>query len=170
MIPRPSGTWAMPSRTMRSTASPPRLRPSKRMRPARGRTSPDSVRRRDVLPAPLAPSTAVMLPAATSNETPRRARMGPYAVSSDSTCSIDVDSEIGVEHARVGLHLRGRTVGDAPAEVEHGDAVAHRHDEVHAVLDQQHRHLAPQAADALAELAQVVVAETARRLVEQQQP
>jgi hypothetical protein len=54
-------------------------------------------------------------------------------------------------------------------EVEHGDAVAHRHHEVHVMLDQQHRHVAPQAADALAQLAHVLAAEPAGRLVEQDQ-
>src|SRR5919197_3064389 len=152
---------------MRSTGSCPMLRPSKRMTPARARTRPDSVRSSEVLPAPLAPRTAVMLPWATSNDTPFSARTGPYAVSSSSTCSIDLDSEIGVEHALVGLDLGGRPVRDAAAEVEHDDAVADRHDEVDAVLDEQHRHVAAEGADALAQLLHVVAAEPAGRLVEE---
>ena len=48
--------------------------PVERMRPARARTRPEIVRSSVVLPAPLAPSTAVMLPSATSKETPSSAR------------------------------------------------------------------------------------------------
>ena len=52
-------------------------RPSKRTRPERARTSPETVRRSEVLPAPFAPSTAMMLPCGTVRETPSTARTGP---------------------------------------------------------------------------------------------
>ena len=67
----------MPRRTISSTGARAMSRPSSRMEPARARTTPDSVRSSDVLPAPLAPSTAVMLPAGTVNDTPSSARTAP---------------------------------------------------------------------------------------------
>src|SRR6266550_8370115 len=43
-------------------------------------------------------------------------------------------AEVGGGDRRVGLHLPRRAEGDQLAEVEDGDAVAHRHHQVHAVL------------------------------------
>ena len=43
--------------------------PFRRMLPALGRTIPEIARSSVVLPAPFAPTTAVIAPAATSNET-----------------------------------------------------------------------------------------------------
>ena len=45
--------------------------------PELGRTSPVIVRSSEVLPAPLAPSTAVTEPSGTSSDTPSTARTGP---------------------------------------------------------------------------------------------
>jgi hypothetical protein len=67
----------MPMRTIDSTGARAMSRPSSRIVPARGRTTPDSVRSSDVLPAPFAPRTAVMLPCGTLNETPSSARTAP---------------------------------------------------------------------------------------------
>jgi len=49
----------------------------KRTRPERGFTIPDTARSSELLPAPLAPSTAVMLPAGTLSDTPSTARTAP---------------------------------------------------------------------------------------------
>ena len=62
---------------MSSTATPSRSSPSRRTWPALGRSSPEIVRSSEVLPAPFAPSTAVMLPPRTVSETPSTARTGP---------------------------------------------------------------------------------------------
>ena len=100
-------------------------------------------------------------------ERPDRARRRSRALNLQHRPS---HSQVGVEHALGRRGPRGRALGDAPAEVEHDDAVAHGHHEVHVVLDEQHRHVTAQAADALAELAHVVAAEPAGRLVEQDEP
>ncbi len=62
----PPGTWAMPRRTSSSIAAPRRSLPSKRDLAGGGGPSwPESVRSRVVLPAPLAPRTATMVPGST---------------------------------------------------------------------------------------------------------
>ena len=61
MTPCPSGTCAIPAFASASGPRPARSVPSSRIRPPRGRTRPLTVRSRVVLPAPLAPSTAVMV-------------------------------------------------------------------------------------------------------------
>src|SRR4051812_44108780 len=109
------------------------------------------VRSSVVLPAPLAPSTAVMVPGATCNETPSSARTAPYVVTTSSTAKpsavdtahlprglVDVLAEVGLQHARVVLHLVRCAGRDDASEVEHHDAVTHLHDQIHVVLDQQH--------------------------------
>ena len=77
ITPRPSGTCATPMRAMFSTLRPNMPSPSKRTDPPRGFTSPEMVRNSVVLPAPLAPRTAVMAPGAASKETERRACTAP---------------------------------------------------------------------------------------------
>src|SRR5947209_3145401 len=139
------------------------------MRPDAGRTRPLIVRSNVVLPAPLAPRTAVIVPGATCNETPSRARTAPYVVTTSSTASpslldtahlpglvVDVLAEVSLEHLRVVLHLVGCARRDDATEVEDDDAVADLHDQVHVVLDQQHRHPRAQVTDELAELGHLV--------------
>ena len=70
MTPWPSGTWAIPARAMSSGLRRATLTPSSVIRPERGRIRPEMVRSRVVLPAPLAPSTAVIVPASAPSETP----------------------------------------------------------------------------------------------------
>src|SRR4051812_10108806 len=131
------------------------------MRPDRGLTSPLMVRSRVVLPAPLAPRTAVMVPSSTLIETPSSARTAPYVVTTSSTESIvtchsraalDLLAEVGLEHLRVVADLVRCARRDQPAEVEHDDAVADLHDQVHVVLDEQDRHPLLERADQSGEL------------------
>src|SRR5581483_4459620 len=136
--------------------------PSSVTRPAVGAVSPLIVRRSVVLPAPLAPRTAVTVPGSAWSETSLTARTGPKSVVSPSTVSMggggclsgDVTAEVGLEHGRVLLDLCRRARGDDAAEVEHAHEVTYRHDQVHVVLDQHHRDLAPQRADEVTELRQ----------------
>ena len=51
----------------------------------------------------------------------------------------DVAAQVCRDHLRVLLHLGGRAFGDLLAVVEHQHAIAHRHHELHVVLDQQDR-------------------------------
>ena len=67
---RRSGTCARPARTIAEVARRPIEVPSKRMSPADSVTSPMTVLSSVLLPAPLAPISATISPAATSSETP----------------------------------------------------------------------------------------------------
>ncbi|WP_435155474.1 hypothetical protein [Amycolatopsis sacchari] len=77
ITPRPSGTWAMPSRTRSSGARRVMSRPPNTTLPARRGRRPLITRRSVVLPAPLTPSTAVIDPRSTCKSTPCSARTGP---------------------------------------------------------------------------------------------
>ncbi len=77
MTPRPSGTWARPIRAMFSVATPVSRTSSRKTSPVLGVTRPEIVRSNVVLPAPFAPSTAVISPVGASKETSRSARTAP---------------------------------------------------------------------------------------------
>src|SRR5438094_10226294 len=143
----------MPAAATRSGVSPVMSRPRNRTcRPA-GRTRPITESSVVVLPAPLGPRTPTISPTPTSSDTPLTAATLPYRASSPSTLSTRaLPAEVGLDHARVGLDLGGRSLGDLLAEVQHGDPVGDAHHEIHRVLDEE---------DGPAQLAQatVVVAE-----------
>src|SRR4051812_42396314 len=79
--------------------------------PARARTTPEIAWSSDVLPAPLAPSTAVMLPSSTASDTPATAVTGPWATTTSSSSSNNVRPavllrpQVRLEHLWIGLHL-----------------------------------------------------------------
>ena len=68
-VPRPCGTWAMPRRTMFSVERPASGAPSNSIAPVE-RTMLQIARSVVVLPAPLAPSSVVMLPSLRPNSRP----------------------------------------------------------------------------------------------------
>ncbi len=77
MTPWPSGTCATPQRAMSSGRRPVTSWPPTSTWPRRGRSTPLIVRSSVVLPAPFAPSTAVMVAARAEIETPCRASTPP---------------------------------------------------------------------------------------------
>ena len=80
-------------------------------------------------------------------------------------------AEVRLDNALVRPDLGARALGDLRAVLEHGDALGHAHDDLHVVLDQEHRHV-PLVADAVDERDEVVGllrVHAGRRLVEQQQ-
>src|SRR4051794_37526633 len=159
MTPRPSGTCAIPSLGISSAGVRVSSWPSYVALPDWARTSPVIVRSSVVLPAPLAPSTAVTSPRGAVKVTSRRARTAPYDVDSSRTSSIsglrtgvDGIAEVGGLHRGVVTDLGGTAGGDHPPEVEDDQVVADRHDQVHVVLDQHHRHPVREAAEQGAEI------------------
>src|SRR5205823_5625433 len=98
--------------------------------PCRARTRPLSVRSNVVLPAPFAPSTAVIEPGSTCRSMPSSARTGPYstvrpAMSSmaaaarvDRVVDLHRVTEIGPLHDRVGAYLLGCAARDDLAEIQ----------------------------------------------------
>ena len=75
-VPRPSGTCATPMRTMSSVARPSMRSPAKRTSPS-VRTIAQSARRVVVLPAPLAPSSAVIELSCNAKSMPCSTRVWP---------------------------------------------------------------------------------------------
>ena len=92
ITPCPSGTWAIPARTICSGLRPARSLPPTRMRPRRGLIMPLTARSSVVLPAPFAPSTAVMAAVPAEMLTPSSAMTPPYPATRSSTASAGAPS------------------------------------------------------------------------------
>src|ERR1700687_5109107 len=122
---------------------------------------------RVVLPAPLAPSTAVMLPWGTDSVTLSSAMTPPYATVRSLISSMgDLLSEIRVGDVAVGADLVGGARRDHLAEVENGDGVAHGHHHIDVVLDEGDGHPRPQRAQHLDELVHIGGGEPTGWLIE----
>ena len=67
---RPSGAWETPMKTISCAGMPWIDLPPMKTSPFRGRSSPLTVRKVVVLPAPLAPINATISPGATESEMP----------------------------------------------------------------------------------------------------
>src|SRR3972149_292351 len=85
------------------------------------------------------PSRAVRL-------TPLSAWIIPYDVTTSLTSSMAYScralaavAQVGLPHPLVVLHRGRRPLGDLPPKVEHRDALGDPHDQLHVVLDQDHR-------------------------------
>src|SRR5580704_8927318 len=88
MTPWPSGTCATPALATSSGCRRARFTPSSRTRPLVGRTTPPIVRSSVVLPAPFAPSTAVIVPAAARTDTPCSTGAPPYPATMSSVARV----------------------------------------------------------------------------------
>ena len=97
-----------------------------------------------LLPAPLAPSSAVIFPGAIVRSTscstalPPRATSQGFDVERARSCRLLDDAEIGGAHLWIGQHFGGRPIGDARAEIQHQRRDAGRRDQVDIMVDQQH--------------------------------
>src|SRR2546427_1060218 len=165
---RPSGTSARPSRTRSGASRSLTARPANLISPLRGTTSPATVFRSVVFPAPFAPISATISPGSTASETPWRASTpAPYATStartSRSAPSRDADgaeadgvgpvpprgagsaaptvvlAEIGLDDRVVPDDLRRRALGDLLSVVEDDDPLGEGHHNLHDVLDHAER-------------------------------
>src|SRR5450759_1515787 len=155
---------------MASGARPVRSVPATRTPPRRGFTRPEMVRTSVVLPAPLAPSTVVIMPSATVSETPSNATTPPYATVRSVTSSMShLAAEVGGGHVVVGADLVRRSRGDHSAKAEHGDAIAHRHHHVEVMFDERDTHVCPESVEQLIELLDLTRRQPAGGLVEQEQ-
>jgi len=94
-----------------------------------------------LLPAPFAPIRVTISPWATSKDRSRTAGTSPYASSRFVTSSSKLASEVGLDHARVRLHLARRTLEEPHAVVHDEHALRHVHYQVHVVLDDQDGHI-----------------------------
>src|SRR5262249_36889176 len=152
-----------------------RRAPAKTMSPLL-RTVAEIARRVVVLPAPFAPRTATISPSPTTRSIPCKACNGPYRAATPRSSSRGMlgplAAQISLDHGGVPPPPRGRPPGDLAPEVEDVNAVGDAHDETHVVLDQQDRQLERRSdpPDQARELPDLLVAEPAGGLVEQQQP
>src|SRR6478609_7339883 len=128
-VPRPWGTWAMPSRTIASAGALVMSLPSNTIEPERS-IIPETARMVVVLPAPLAPSTTTTSPPPTVRSISWSTLTAPYPARTPLSSSREVirslaGAEVGLDHLGVLLHVSGHPIGDLAAEL-------HRH---HAVGD-----------------------------------
>src|SRR5512134_1053974 len=172
-IARPSGTSAMPRRTIRCGGRPATSSPRKRIDPAPGARTPAIVRISVVFPAPLAPMMPTIPPSGTSRVTSRNARIFPYHTSRPRTSSIvipAVGAEVRLDHVGVFPDRRRGAFGELPPEVEHHEPVAHLHHQRHVVLDEEDRDPQPaDPADQAEHLRRLRLVHPRRGLVEQQE-
>src|SRR5688572_29031341 len=113
-------------------------RPSKKTRPARAGSSPNTVLNTVDLPAPFGPMMVVIAPRAARRLVPLRTVRPPYPATTSSSARMsgaNSVSKVRLDDRRVGAHLVGRALGDDAALGEHQHAGAQRHDELHVVLD-----------------------------------
>src|SRR5215467_4312337 len=136
-------------------------------------TVPETARSVVVLPAPLAPSSATMLPSLTFSEIPCSALMDPYEAwtSVSSSSAISLGPQIGIDDGRVLPYFAWSTFSDLAAEVQHHDPVGDVHHQIHMVLDHEQRQaeLPVYAADQPAQITNLFVVEATGRLVEEDQ-
>src|SRR5262245_28456428 len=118
-------------RAMSSVLRRAMLRPAKPTSPSVF-TMPHRARRVVVLPAPFAPSSAVIDPSSMRKSSPCSTRVCPYAACRRSTSS---SAKVGLYQLGVAAHFRGRALRDAAAEVERDHPVGDAHHQVHVMLD-----------------------------------
>src|SRR6185437_9397288 len=140
-MPRPSGTCAIPSDTMRCAGVLEMSWPLKQISPPRFLMSPEITRRVVDFPAPFAPISVTISPSSTWRSMPLRAFMPPYPALSPLTLRSDIARagdrprpQIGFDHDTVALDFRGRALADLAAVVQHGEPLADAHDDPHLVL------------------------------------
>src|SRR3954471_12732442 len=140
--------------------------------PVRCGTSPMIARSVVVLPAPLRPMTQTASPAATVSDTPCRMWLRPYQALRSRTSSIALDRlpEIDAPHLLVRADVVGRALGEEPSVMQDEDAVRDAHDELHAVLDEDHGALLVEPEDQVHHGARLLRAHAGGRLVEEEKP
>src|SRR5271157_5755021 len=132
-VPRPSGTCAMPRRTMVSVATPSMRAPANCSEPS-VRIMPQMARNVVVLPAPLAPSSAVTPPSSTTKSRPCKTLVSPYhACRPDASSSAGIVglAQVSTDDFRFVAHRVGGAVGDLHAEFQRHHLVGHIHHQAH---------------------------------------
>src|ERR1019366_8027008 len=176
-VPRPSGTCATPRRTTSSVAMPLIDSPPRISSPC-VRTMPQIARNVVVLPAPLAPRSAVTPPSSTEKSMPCSTFVSPYAACrplASSSAGMFVFllriAKIGAYHFRFGPHLIRRAIGDLQTKFQRHDFVGHAHHQVHVVLDQKNTEieLPPDHSHQIRQFIHLTVIEAAGRFIEHQQ-
>src|SRR3972149_5264729 len=137
---RPSGTSEQPRKTIFSGGSFPISRISNRISPERARSSPETVRRSVVFPAPLAPMIVTISPVPTCIVTFLSTFSLPYPDSTFLILSMRFSldfPQVHPDHLPVPLAGKGTVLGDFLPVAEHHDLIRDVHDERHVVLHEQ---------------------------------
>src|SRR3990170_363249 len=137
---RPSGTSEQPRKTIFSGGSFPISRISNRISPERARSSPETVRRSVVFPAPLAPMIVTISPVPTCIVTFLSTFSLPYPDSTFLILSLRFSldfPQVHPDHLPVPLDGKGTVLGDFLPVAEHHDLIRDVHDERHVVLHEQ---------------------------------
>src|SRR5258706_10288786 len=123
----------MPRRTMSSVARPSMRWPAKRISPW-VRTMPQSARSVVVLPAPLAPSSVVIVPSSMEKLMPCSTRVWPYEAckaAASRKAMLGGAPQVGLDEFGMLLNLRGCPFGDLLAEIQRHDAIRNAHHQAH---------------------------------------
>src|SRR3990172_2444532 len=137
---RPSGTSEESRKTIFSGGSFPISRISNRISPERARSSPETVRRSVVFPAPLAPMIVTISPVPTCIVTFLSTFSLPYPDSTFLILSMRFSldfPQVHPDHLPVPLDGKGTVLGDFLPVAEHHDLIRDVHDERHVVLHEQ---------------------------------
>src|SRR5262245_24784509 len=132
---RPWGTCTMPRRTIACVPSPAVSSPRNRTDPLLGVMSPLRALSSVLLPEPLPPSRATTDRSLTENETSRSTSVTPYQTLRCCTSSIDLLSQISLDHGRIFANFFRPTICNLLTRVEHNDTIGHSHDQADHVLD-----------------------------------
>src|SRR3990172_1309046 len=133
----------MPARARRSGDQRVIRDPSNVTFPERGVKSPITVLSSVVLPTPFLPMRQTTVPRGTSRSTPHRIWLPPYATSSFSIDSMGLGlpspTDVHLQHPGILLDLFVRPLAEDGALMEHGDFAGDPADELHVMLDHEHR-------------------------------
>ena len=181
-IRRPSGTSAMPARAMSSGAPAAQRAPAQPNVPAGDRRDAhDRVQRRRLAGAVRADQADDLA----RRDLERKAAHRVHAAVADVEIVDDEAvtllgsflghrrlAEVGGSDVEVRADLRGRSLGQRRALVEHADAIADLHDQRHVVVDQEDAGLvlAPDRAHHRREVGHLRLRQPGGGLVEQQEP
>src|SRR6266404_773201 len=149
--------------------------PSRKMWPDTSGSSPTTLFRSVLFPAPFAPMIVTTWPFGISNETSRTAWIAPYDMFTQSSFNIAsllrcFRAEIGLDDPLVGLNYRGRPFRDLDPVVEYDNVVGDRHHQIHVMLDHQDRDAElADLDDQPAKLSRLLWVQAGGRFVEQEQ-
>src|SRR5215467_4694338 len=100
---------------------------------------PLSALRSVLLPEPLPPRSATTEPSLTLKETSRSTSVTSYQTLRCSTSSIDLLSQISLDHRRIVANFLRSSLGNVLARVEHHHTIGNAHDQADDVLDHDER-------------------------------
>src|SRR5262245_26513170 len=148
-----------------------RSMPFSLIEPERAGRSPMMPFRSVVLPTPFRPMRHTTPPAGTSRDTSQSTWLSPYATFRSRISSIGVAAppEVDFHHPLVALHLVDRALAQHAALVEHRDGPRDASNELHVVLDHEHRPILRDTLEQVARFLGFLVGHPRHWLVDQEE-